>query len=141
MKLADRIKEIAAMEHVYKVLDTVDQSNVDDKEKYGISVKHVYVMDYNGDCMEKTKIPLYVIDEGFETEECFYQGTQYPGSRIQANRVISEVEEASDGSISEVKRLVTSTGEKKEVTATVIKEAVQIVEKPVAEEPVAVTKG
>lgn len=133
MKLVDRIKEIEAMEHVYKVLDTVDQSNMEDKDRYGVSVKHINILDYSGSCMEKCKIPLYVIDEGKETEECFYQGNQFPTSRIRANTMVSEVEEAEDGSISEVKRLVTSTGEKKEVTATIIKEAKAIVEEPIKE--------
>lgn len=135
MKLADRIKEIEAMEHVYKVLDTVEQSNPEDRDTYGVSVKHVYILDYSGACMDKSKIPLYVIDEGKETEECFYQGSQFPASRVRANTVVSEVEEAEDGSISEVKKLLTSTGEKKVVMETIIKEAV------IAEEPIAVTKG
>jgi ethanolamine utilization protein EutP (predicted NTPase) len=132
MKLQDRISEIGALDFCKKVINVEDVSNPEDVEKFGFCVKHVNYFDVSGSVMPVTKAPVYVLNEGTDDEEAYFKDN-YPPSRVRANTVVSEVEEAEDGSISEVKKLITSTGEKKIVEEVVLKEAPvkEVIEEPI----------
>lgn len=132
MKLQDRIKEIEALDFCKKIINTEDVSNPDDVKNFGFSVKHVNYFDVSGSVMTVTKAPIYVLNEGTDEEEAYFMD-RYPQSRAQANTVVSEFAEAEDGSISEVKKLLTSTGEKKIVEEVVLKEAPikEVIEEPI----------
>ena len=131
MKMSEIIAELESKSFVKKILATEDVSNPTDVQKHKLSVKHVHFLDVSGSVMTATKAVLFVLDEGKETEEAYF-ADRYPQSRVQSNFIEREYVEGSDGSIKEVSKLSTSTGESKVIAETILKEAVTV-EEPIKE--------
>lgn len=127
MNLQERITELEGKNFVKKILTIEDKSNSDDVKNFGLSVKHVHFLDVNGAVMVQTKAVLFVLDEGTEKEEAYWDGNfkgGYPVSIVRP-QTVQEMEENTDGTVYKVEKLVDTTGDEKVISEKLTLEAVE----------------